>query len=801
MSRPPKDPEAQRESQRYEHPIASREMIMDRLRDAGVPLDMGTVADDLQIDGERDLEALRRRLRAMCRDGQLLVDRRGRYALVEKLDLLRGRVQGHRDGYAWLLAEDGGGDVWIHERQLHGAMDGDRVLVRISGERRDGKREGVVAEVVERAHHRITGRYGEAGGVGLLEPANRRVAHEILIPRDESGGAKPGDWVDVELTSYPERHQPAWGKVVEVFGDDAVHGTKVDVVLGAQGIPRTWREGIDAELARLPETVSEEETRHRVDLRGLDLVTIDGEDARDFDDAVYAEARKGGGWRVIVAIADVSHYVHPGSALDEEAVDRGNSVYLPSTVVPMLPEALSNDLCSLKPSVDRLCMVCEMTVSARGRVTSHCFYEGVLHSSARLTYTRVGRLFERGVDALREEDPEVVAMAPRLTALHDLYGALRSARAGRGAVDFESTEARIELDDSGQVEAIRPVQRNDAHKLIEECMIAANVASARFLQKHAIPALYRIHAEPDAGRIEDLRGFLVGLGVQVPGGEIPAPADLQHLIERTTHRPDRHVIQMQILRSMKQAVYSPKNEGHFGLALTAYTHFTSPIRRYADLLVHRAIRHVIRSGIETDQVQRVKGAGSIPKDRVYPYELPRLEVIGDAISASERRADAASRDMIDWLKCEFMERKVGEEFEGTITGVTGFGLFIELDDLYVSGLAHVSVLPQDYYHFDGVNLRLVGESTGTAFGLGDRLRVQLAGVDVDERKIDFVPQEILFSHPPPKRTGKKKRDDDRRAGPGGKRAKGDKRGKPGGKGGSKSGGKGGGKSRDGRRKR
>jgi ribonuclease R len=781
--RRPKDPEAGREATRYENPIASRELILERLRAAGVPMDLQAVADDLSIDGDRDLEALRRRLRAMCRDGQLIVDRRGRYALVEKLDLLRGRLQGHRDGYAWLLPEDGSTDVWIHERQLHGAMDGDRVLVRISGERRDGKREGVVAEVVERAHHRITGRYAEAGGVGLLEPANRRVASEILIPRDEARGARPGDWVDVELTAYPERHKPAWGRVVEVLGDDAVHGTKVDVVLGAQGIPRTWRSGIERELKRLPDTVSEAETRHRVDLRELDLVTIDDETARDFDDAVWAERRKGGGWRLIVAIADVSHYVQPGSALDEEASERGNSVYLPSTVVPMLPEALSNELCSLKPAVDRLCLVCEMTIGERGRLGTWTFYEGVMHSSARLTYNRVGRLIEEGVDAVREDDPEIAALAPRIEALHGLYKALRGARGARGAVDFESTEARIELDDAGRVEAIRPITRNDAHKLIEECMITANVAAARFLEKHELPAVYRVHAEPDPTRIEDLRGFLAGLGVQVPGtDEVPEPSDFQQLVERTAHRPDAHVIQTMILRSMKQAVYSPKNEGHFGLALAYYTHFTSPIRRYADLLVHRGIRHVIRSRIASEQVRRVKGAKPIPKAEIYPYDLARLEMVGETISATERRADAASRDMADWLKCEFMEQRIGEEYEGTVTGVTNFGLFIELDSLYVSGLAHVSQLPQDYYHHDGVNMRLSGESTGTSFGLGDRLRVQVARVDVDERKIDFHPVEILFSHPPPRRTGKK-RTADRREGGGRGPGKGAGKGSGSGKGG------------------
>ncbi|MEE4360311.1 MAG: ribonuclease R [Pseudomonadales bacterium] len=749
-----RDPAADREAAQYEHPIASRELIMERLRKAGVPLDMGAIATDLAISGERDLEALRRRLRAMCRDAQLLMDRKGRYALVEKLDLVRGRLQVHRDGFGWLLPDDGSPDVYLHERQLHSAMDGDRVLVRISGARRDGKREGVVTEIVERAHPRITGRYGEVGGVGMLEPANRRVANEILIRREDAGGAKPGDWVDVEITAFPERHQSCWARVLEVLGDASAHAVKLDVVLGAQGIPRVWPEPVLAEAARLPTEIRSADARHRVDLRELDLVTIDGEDARDFDDAVYAEARPRGGWRLIVAIADVSNYVQPGGALDTEAGERGNSCYFPSAVIPMLPEALSNELCSLKPRVDRLCMVCEMTVSARGRVSSYEFYEGVLRSSARLTYARVARLLAEGVEAVAEDDPEIVPLAGRLQTLHDLYRAFREARAARGAVDFDSTETRIELDDRGQVEAIRPVVRNDAHRLIEECMIAANVCAARFLDAQGVPGLYRVHGEPDPARIEDLRGFLAGLGVVLPGSDLPRPGDLQALIESVQHRADRHVIETVVLRSMNQAVYAPKNEGHFGLALTAYTHFTSPIRRYADLLVHRAIRSVIRSGVPSDKVRRVPGAPPIARERIYPYSASRLESIGEHISMTERRADAASRDMVDWLKCEYMEQHVGDAFDGTVTGVTSFGLFIELDELYVQGLAHVTVLPQDYYHFDSVNLRLTGESSGTAYGLGDRLRVQVARVDVSDRKIDFLPTEILFSRPPPRRSGR-----------------------------------------------
>ncbi|TVS10541.1 MAG: ribonuclease R [Gammaproteobacteria bacterium] len=753
--RQPKDPQAKRESANYDNPIASRELILERLRAAGLPRDIGAIAEDLDLASDQDLEALRRRLRAMCRDSQLLMDRRGRYALVEKLDLVAGRVQAHRDGFGWLRPEDGSADVYLHERQLHSAMDGDRVLVRISGERRDGKREGVVAEVVDRAHARMTGRIDEMGGVCILVPANPRLNQEILINPGDRGGARSGDWVEVELTRYPERHQPAWGRVVEVLStSDDFHRTRVDVVLGAQGIPRKWPDAVDRAVERLPTVVATEDTRKRVDLRELDLVTIDGEDARDFDDAVFCEKKRGGGWRLLVAIADVSHYVHPGSGLDEEAENRGNSVYLPSTVVPMLPEALSNELCSLKPQVDRLCLVCEMAISAKGRLGKFQFFEGVMRSSARLTYTRVGALFDKGLDGVRDSDPEIVPLAERLLELRQLYLALREGRAARGTVDFESTESRIVIGDDGRVAEIVPVHRNDAHRLIEECMISANVAAARFFEKHKLPALYRVHAEPDPARIEELRGFLAGLGVQLGGSDIPEPRDLKALIESVAHRPDRHVIEVSVLRSMNQAVYQPVNEGHFGLALPAYTHFTSPIRRYADLLVHRGIRHVIRSRLESEYVQRVRGAGAMPKEKIYPYEQPRLVNVGEHISMTERRADAASRDMIDWLKCEFMEQHLGAEFEGTVTGVTNFGLFVELDDLYVQGLAHVTMLPGDYYHFDSTHRLLQGESTKTVFGLGDRLRVAVARVDVEERKIDFTVLEQLTKRKPPRRSGK-----------------------------------------------
>lgn len=746
--KPIKDPQAEREAARYENPIASREMIIELLRELGAPQPQSAVAERLGLSDEQDLEALRRRLKAMCRDGQLMTDRRGRFALVEKLDLVKGRIQAHRDGFGWLRTEDEGKDIYLHERQLHSAMDGDVVLVRVSGSRRDGKREGVVAEILDRANERVTGQLEQMPSVAVLRPANSRINHEILVRPEDMGPAVDGSWVEVELTQFPARRKPGWARVLRVLDHDNAQQTRVEVVLGAHGIRRSWPESVKESIQTLPREVGPGEVCDRVDLRNLDLVTIDDESARDFDDALYCERKRSGGWRLLVAIADVSHYVAPGSPLDEEAGERGNSVYFPGTVVPMLPEALSNELCSLNPKVDRLCLVCEMSISARGTLSRYRFFEGVINSSARLTYTRVGRLLHEGLDAVREDDPDIVPLAPRLQALHELYKALRLAREERGAVDFTSSESRIVLDAEGDVAEIVPVQRNDAHKLVEECMISANVAAARFFQKHQLPALYRVHAQPEASRIEDLRGFLAGLGIQLPGEDIPSPSDLRKLVASVQHRPDRHVIETVVLRSMNQAVYAPGNEGHYGLALRAYTHFTSPIRRYADLIVHRGIRHVIRSGIESNNVLRVPGAEALPKDAIYPYQLPTLANIGEHISMTERRADGAARDLEDWLKCEFMLQHLGSEFEGTVTGVTSFGVFMELDDLYVQGLIHVTNLPQDYYHYDDVNRLLVGESTGAAFGLGDRLRVQVSRVDVEERKIDFMPVAVLSSRPP-----------------------------------------------------
>ncbi|MBN7795521.1 ribonuclease R [Parahaliea mediterranea] len=725
------DPHAEREARRYENPIPSREAILQLLTDADRPLNHGQVAGRLGLDDEMDVEALRKRLRAMERDGQLLLNRRGDYALVDKLQLVHCRVQGHRDGYGFAMPLVEGDDVYLSARQMQFVFDGDEVLVMVTGQDRRGRPEGKVVEVLNRGNRSIVGRYQEESGIGFVVPDNARIQNHILIPPAEKGGARSGQIVTALITDYPTRKLGAKGRVTEVLGDHLDPGLEIDVAIRSHGIPFEWPDAVLREAGSLESEPREEDKAYRVDLRGKAFVTIDGEDARDFDDAVYCEKRLGG-WRLWVAIADVSHYVRPGSALDEEAALRGNSVYFPERVVPMLPEALSNGLCSLMPKVDRLAMVCEMELSRRGNLKRFRFYEAVIHSHARLTYTQVGEVIEEGWH--RDVDPDVVS---DIMNLHKLYGVLRAARDDRGAIDFETEETRIVFDEQRKIEAIVPVQRNDAHKLIEECMLCANVAAARFYEELELPMLFRVHEGPTAEKLENLRAFLGELGLELRGGDKPTPEHYQALLSQVAGRDDAHVIQTMMLRSLSQAMYRPDNEGHFGLHYPAYTHFTSPIRRYADLLVHRGIRHVIRSRKRTKLVQRQKGAEPIPAKHIFPYDLHSMSVQGEHCSMTERRADDATRDVQAWLKCEYLQDHVGDTFDGVISAVTSFGLFVELEDLYIEGLVHISALPGDYYNFDAAKQRLVGERSGRSFKLGGRVRVQVARVDLDDKKIDL----------------------------------------------------------------
>lgn len=723
------DPHASREAQRYAEPIASREFILQTLEEAGKPLSERQIAKLLKILPEQEVP-LNRRLKAMVRDGQLLRNRRGAFGLVDKLDLIRGRVIGHRDGFGFLKPDDGSDDLFLSPRQMRLVFDGDLILARQIGFTRRGQPEVHIAEVLERCHTHIVGRLQGEQGYWFVVPDNQRIAHNIIVPKKERAKGKAGQFVSVVIVTQPSMDSPATGHVVEVLGDHMAPGMEIDVALRAHDIPHAWPAEVEQEIAGLSGEVAEVDKQHRVDLRKRPFVTIDGEDARDFDDAVYAEPKKGGGWRLWVAIADVSHYVTVGSALDQEAARRGTSVYFPGQVVPMLPEVLSNGLCSLNPNVDRLCMVCEMTISAAGRVSSYQFYEGVFRSAARLTYTQVGAFIEK-----RTIDNQ--ALIKPLQTLHSVYKSLRAARVERGAMDFETHETQIVFGDDRKIDRIVPVVRNEAHKLIEECMLAANVSAARFVEKLDWPGVFRIHEGPGAEKLTNLREFLAEIGLSLGGGSKPEPKDYCALAEKAAGRADAHIIQTMLLRSMSQAVYHVENKGHFGLAYAAYSHFTSPIRRYPDLLVHRAIRAAVRTQKDAANVRRVPSAKPLALNKVYPYSPAVMLSLTEHSSMTERRADDATRDVVAFLKCEFLSDRVGEEFNGVINAVTGFGLFVELEDIYVEGLVHVTALDNDYYHFDAAKQRLQGERTGSSYHLGDKLRVRLLAVNLDERKIDL----------------------------------------------------------------
>lgn len=749
------DPNASREAERYDHPIASREAILTLLSDSGRPLDRESIASALELHDERDLEALRRRLRAMQRDGQLHVNRRNAYAPAAAIDLLRCRVQGHRDGYGFAMPIEGGDDVFLSARQMRSLFDGDTVLVAVSGVDSRGRPEGKVVEVLERGVTQVVGRYEEESGIGFVRPDNSRINQDILIPPKFKGGAKHGQIVSAEITHYPEGRVGAKGKVVEVLGEHLDPGLEIDIAIRSHNIPWEWPDDVLREAGSLRDEPEDSDKVHRVDLRDQPFVTIDGEDARDFDDAVYCRKRVRGGWILWVAIADVSHYVQVGSALDREATLRGNSVYFPERVVPMLPEVLSNGLCSLNPHVDRLAMAVEMQISSSGELQKFSFCEAVIKSHARLTYTQVGAF-------LSGEDDDAVprGLHKPVRELHKLYGALRAAREVRGAIDFETTETRIVFNEQRKIEAIVPVVRNDAHKLIEECMLCANVAAAQFFDHHELPVLYRVHAGPSEERLENLRSFLGELGLGLRGGAKPSPEDYQTLLEHIRERPDGHIIQTMLLRSLSQAVYRPDNDGHFGLNYNEYAHFTSPIRRYPDLLIHRALRSVVRSKTRSRLVRRVRGTAELKKSQIYPYDMAAMVTLGEQCSMFERRADDATREVQAWLKCEYLQDHVGEEFEGVVSAVTNFGLFVELSGLYIEGLVHISNLPGDYYHFDVAQQRLVGERSGRSFQLGAPLRVLVAAVNLDERKIDLEPVNL----PAPRKQRSAGRSDGKRDG-------------------------------------
>ena len=714
----PVDPHFAREEQKYERPVASRELILEILAESRGPMTRKAIAVVLDLEEDDLLEGLRRRLRAMERDGQVIRNRRNAYMPISEADLVKGRVTAHPDGFGFLIPDEGGEDLFLSPKQMRSLLHGDRAVVRVVGIDRRGRREGAMVEVLERAHQEVVGRFHKERGIGFVTPDNKRITQDILIPLDEVGDAKDAEIVVATIIEQPTRRSQPIGRIKEILGEHMAPGMEIDIAIRSHELPHIWPQAVLDEISGFGEQVSEESKANRLDLREMPLVTIDGEDARDFDDAVFCEPLKNG-WKLWVAIADVSAYVEKGTGLDDEAVERGTSVYFPNNVIPMLPEILSNGLCSLNPKGDRLCMVCEMRIDAKGKIKGFDFHEAVMCSHARLTYDEVATMIADNDNELRQQYKPI---AEHLDNLYALYHVLKKAREKRGAIDFETTEPVFKFDEQRKIENILAAERNDAHKVIEECMIAANVAAARFLKKKKMPALHRTHAGPSAEKVLGLREFLGEFGLHLRGGAEPTPNDYGEVIAAIQDRPDKHLIQTVMLRSLSQAVYSPDIEtGHFGLAHADYAHFTSPIRRYPDLLVHRGIRHILRGG----------------KAKNFVYDYESMVALGEHSSMCERRADDATRDAVDWLKCEFMQDKVGGAYSGTVSGVTSFGLFLELDEVFVEGLVHITSLPSDYYSFDPVGHRLTGKRSGRIYRLGDRVDIIVARVDLDERKIDF----------------------------------------------------------------
>ena len=712
------DPFLNREREKYEQPMPSREYLLQLIEAAGEPVEVAAFADRLGILAEEE-EPFRRRLQAMQRDGQLMFNRRGLLCLPEKIEAKAGRIEGHADGYGFFIPDDASGDLRLTEKEMHQVLHGDRVMARGHGADHRGRREGKIIEVLERGITRpVVGRFYIEHGYQWVIAENPRINQDIVIPKGNEGNAGFGQVVMVEVVEYPTKHSPVIGRISDVLGGFADSGMEIEIALRKHNLPFEFPEAVAAEARKLPKTVRKAdlgqtpEGLEREDVRSLPLVTIDGEDARDFDDAVYC-APEGRGFRLFVAIADVSHYVRPGAPLDAEAYNRSTSVYFPRRVIPMLPEELSNGLCSLNPAVDRLCMMCEMEITSTGRIKKHRFYPAVMHSKARLTYNQVW-------DWLSGTAPvpaDKAALLPDLQNLNKLFKLLLKARGERGAIEFETLETKMFFNEAGKIDRIVPTSRNDAHRIIEECMLAANVCASEFLQKKKHPTLYRVHEGPTQIKLEKLHAFLAEFGLHLAGGDEPHAKDYADLLAKVKGRPDEQLLQTVMLRSLHQAVYSPENVGHFGLAYESYTHFTSPIRRYPDLLVHRSIKACL--------------AGT-------QYKPGSWEAIGVHCSTNERRADEASRDVTTWLKCFFMQDHIGFEYDGVISGVTSFGIFVALNEVYVEGLVHVSDLGTDYFHFDAARHQMLGERTAVRYRLGDKVRIKVARVDLDTAKIDFV---------------------------------------------------------------
>ncbi len=706
------DPFLEREKTRYKVPLPSREFVLQILKKQGIPTAEKVLQGLLGIT-KKEYEVFGRRLTAMIREGQIFRNRKGDLCVMEKLDLIKGKVQGHADRFGFLIPDDGGTDLFLSAKEMNKVLHGDHVLVRASGVDRRGRREATVVEILESANTKLVGRLHIDHGILFVVAENKRISQDILIPKEHALKAKAGQIVIVEIIQQPSKNTQPIGHVIEILGNYSAPGMEIEIALRKHDLPYEFSPAIKKLCAKFPSRVLKNQHADRKDISHLPLVTIDNETARDFDDAVYCAA-DGKGYRLYVAIADVSHYVKAADAIDQEALNRGNSVYFPRRVIPMLPEVLSNGLCSLNPNKNRLCMVCEIHIKANGEVLDYTFYPAIMRSHARLTYNKVAAMLENPEGRVAKQYAKLL---PHIQLIYKLFKALLKARKKRGAIDFETIETQMIFNDQGKIEKIEPVQRNEAHRLIEECMLAANVCAADFLQKNEQTTLYRIHDSPSPDRLETLRNFLKEFGVKLTGRDKPSAKDYAQTLLKIKDRPDAQLLQTVMLRSLQQAHYSPEISGHFGLAYDSYTHFTSPIRRYPDLLIHRAIKAVLNG------------------DKYTPGDWHAL---GKHCSQTERRADDATRDVESWLKCFYMQDKIGECFDGVISSVTGFGLFVALNNVYVEGLVHISELPSDYFQFDATKHTLLGERSGKQYRLGDQLRVKLVRVDLETTKIDFV---------------------------------------------------------------
>ena len=706
------DPYAEREKQKYENPVPSREFILQLLRGQQQPLDRAQIIHLFQLRDPQQIEGIRRRLKAMERDGQV-VWIKGYYYPADQFDRKEGIISAYPDGFGFVIAEDGKEDIFLSPKEMRTLFHGDRVEARITSVDARGRRAGMISRVLERNTHTITGLLTFVSGYAQVMPDHKKIQQDIVIDPQDLCGAQEGQVVVAEITHYPTHKRKAQGRIIQVLGDHMKPGQEIEVSLRLHDIPHQWPEAVSTQIEMLADQVEIPAQQPYQDMTHIPFVTIDGEDAQDFDDAVFCVPTDDG-WRLKVAIADVAHYVPLDSALDKEAQRRGTSVYFPGRVIPMLPEKLSNGLCSLQPGVDRLAMICDIAFDAKGNMREYEFYQAVIHSVARLTYTQVGNFLQGDEDALQNN-----LLPPHIDSLYQLYQLLAQQRQQRGAIDFDTIETRIIFGASKKIDRIVPVVRNEAHKLIEECMLAANVCAADFLLKHKKIALYRNHAGPSAEKLSDLRDILRLLGLMLAGGDEPQPADYNQLLQKIRDRDDFAMLQTTLLRSLSQAEYEAKNKGHFGLAYPAYAHFTSPIRRYPDLLVHRAIK-------------------SILYQQPYPYTEDAMQALGEQCSQAERRADEATQDVMDWLKCEYMLDKIGEEFSGIITTVTGFGFFVALDNIHIEGLVHVTSLHNDYYVFEPARQQMRGKNSGISYRIGAKVQVRVAAVSLDERKIDLV---------------------------------------------------------------